>query len=100
VLERLARSHGFQSDPLTGANRYRIGILGEAPASQRREALRHLLHDTPHDEAVAQLRGYLTGPTMGDLDHMVELQVRGVRERELLATVDEAAAALVDPGGI
>jgi hypothetical protein len=100
VLERLARSHGFQTDPFTGANRYRIGITGAAPDEARRAALRHLLHELPHDEAVRRLRGYLTGPTMGDIDHMVELQVRGVRGREVLATMHEAAAAHVNPVGI
>jgi hypothetical protein len=100
VLERLARSSGFRRDPFTAASHYRIGIEGEGPASARRAAFLRLLHDTPHDEAVARLRSYLTSSAMGDLDHMVELQVRGVRERDVLATVPEAAAAHVRPVGI
>jgi hypothetical protein len=99
VLERLARSHGFQRDPFTGANEYRIGVDGAGSAAARRESLRRLLHATPHDESVARLRSYLTSETMTDIDHMVELQVRGVREREVLATAEEAAAAHVRPVG-
>lgn len=100
VLERLARSHGFQRDPFTGANGYRLGIDGAGPAAERRASFRALLHDTPNDVAVERLRAYLAGPTMTDLDHMVELQVRAVPGRDVLATVREAAAANVDAVGI
>lgn len=100
VLERLARSHGFQADPLTGANEYRLGIEGAGSAAERQAALRRLLHDTPDDVAVARLREYLSGPTLTDLDHMVELQLRGVRGSDVLATVDEVAAAHVNPVGL
>jgi hypothetical protein len=100
VLERLARSHGFQRDPFTGANGYRIGVDGAGSARARRVAFRRLLHETPHDEAVSRVQDYLTSSTMGDINHMVELQVRGVRGRDILATVDEAATARVNPVGI
>jgi hypothetical protein len=100
VLERLARSHGFRHDPLVGANGYRLGIDGAGSAPARRESLRELLHDTPNEVAVERLRGYLTGPTLTDIDHMVELQVRGVRGRDILATMEEHTAAGVNAVGI
>ncbi len=100
VLERLAASHGFRRDPFLGANDYRIGIDGAAPAAARRDSFRTLLHDTPDDIARQRLREYLTGPTMTDIDHMVEVQVRGVRGRDILATVDEPAASGVNPVGV
>ncbi len=100
VLERLARSHGFRHDPFTGANRYTHGIDGVAPARERRASWRALLHDTPRDVAVERLRGYLTGPAMTEIDHMVELQVRGVRGRDVLATRVEAAASDVNAVGV
>lgn len=100
VVERLAASHGFRRDPFLGANDYRIGIDGVGSAAARRESLRALLHDEPTESAVRRLRGYLTGPVATDIDHMVELQVRGVRGRDVLAIEPEGAAAHVNPVGI
>jgi hypothetical protein len=100
ALERLGRSHGFRFEPFSSASRPSIGVDGPASAAARRGSLRRLLHDTPDDVAVARLREYLTGPAMTDLDHMVEVQVRGVRPADIAATRVEPGAVGARPVGI
>lgn len=100
VLERLARSNGFQRDAFTAVNDYRMGVGSDGTAPERRSALRTLLHETPAEAAVTELRRYLTGPATTDISHMVELQIRGVRGSDVLASVPEPAAAHVNPVGI
>lgn len=92
VLERMARSHGFRRDPFAGANDYSWGIDGVAAARDRRASWTTLVRETPRAVAVERLQQYLTGPAMTDINHMVELQVRGVRGREVVGSLVETAA--------
>lgn len=85
VLERLVRTHALTPDIMIRPGA-RLGVLGEeADPVRLRAQIGMLLHELPEQQAVDKLREYLTSPVLADVDHMIELQVRGVQANEILA---------------
>ncbi|MCW2922709.1 MAG: hypothetical protein JWM98_113 [Thermoleophilia bacterium] len=92
VLERLARTHGFQDDVVIHGGAQRLGLAGPQLPVDARRTFGAWLRDDPRT-SVERLRTYLQSPALRDVDHMVEAEVRGVRPGD----IDAVALDVTDP---